>query len=101
MVEVAVGEKGVAYAPLFGGLLDRVLRGVRLMISHDHERIKAAVWSELVGAEWQRCILHFQRNALSRGPTAPAVGEFAEDLKLIKVKREKSAQALVEEFVSL
>ncbi len=100
-VEVAGSEQGVAYASLLRGLLDRGLRGVRLVISDDHEGIKAAVAGELPGTEWQRCVVHFERNVLSHVP-ASAMSEVAEDLKeIFKVRREKTARALAEEFVEL
>ncbi|HEV3477729.1 MAG TPA: IS256 family transposase [Rubrobacteraceae bacterium] len=100
-VEVAGSEKGAAYASLLRGLLDRGLRGVRLVVSDDHEGIKAAVAGELPGVEWQRCVVHFQRNVLAHVP-ASAMSEVAEDLKAIfKVRREKTARALAEEFVEL
>jgi putative transposase len=100
-VEVAGAEKSAAYASLLRGLLDRGLKGLRLVVSDDHEGIKAAVAGELPGVEWQRCTVHFQRNVLAPVP-AQAMGEVAEDLKAIfKVRREKTAKALAEEFVSL
>jgi putative transposase len=100
-VEVAGTEKGVAYASLLRGLLDRGLEGVRLVISDDHEGIKSAVAGELPGVEWQRCVVHFERNVLSSVP-AGAMGEVAEDLKAIfKLRRQRTAQALAEEFVEL
>jgi putative transposase len=100
-VEVAGSEKGAAYASLLRGLIDRGLSGVRLVISDDHEGIKAAVASELPGTEWQRCTVHFQRNVLSHVP-ASSISEVAEDLKAIfKVRREMTAETLVKEFVSL
>jgi transposase-like protein len=100
-VEVAGTEKGVAYTSLLRGLLDRGLEGVRLVISDDHEGIKSAVAGELPGVEWQRCVVHFERNVLSSVP-AGAMGEVAEDLKAIfKVRRQRTAQALAEEFVEL
>jgi transposase-like protein len=40
-VEVAGGEKAAAYSSLLRGLLDRGLKGVRLVISDSHEGIKA------------------------------------------------------------
>lgn len=65
-VEVAAGaEKGTAYASLLRGLIDRGLRGVRLVVSDDHEGIKTAVASELPGVDWQRWVVHFQRNVLA------------------------------------
>jgi putative transposase len=81
-VEVAGGEQSAAYAALLRGLLDRGLKGVRLVVNDDHEGIKAAVSSELPGAEWQRYSVHFQRNVLAYVP-AKAMGEVAEDLKAI------------------
>jgi len=100
-VEVAGSEKGVAYASLLRDLIDRGLSGVRLVVSDDHEGIKAAVAGELSGAQWQRCVVHFERNVLSRWP-ASEMSEVVEDLKAIfKVRREKTARALAEEFVEL
>ena len=100
-VEVAATEKGVAYASLLRGLIDRGLSGVRLVVSDDHEGIKAAVAAEMPGVEWQRCAVHFERNVLSHVP-AGEMSEVAEDLKAIfKVRREKTAMALAKEFVGL
>ena len=45
-------------------LTRRGLRGVKLVISDAHEGIKAAV-SKLLCAGWQRCRVHFMRNALA------------------------------------
>jgi putative transposase len=100
-VEVAGSEKAVAYASLLRGLLDRGLSGVKLVVSDDHKGIKSAVAGELPAADWQRCVVHFERNVLSHVP-ASSTGEVAEDLKAIfKVRREKTAKALAEEFVEL
>jgi putative transposase len=74
---------------------------VRLVVSDDHEGIKAAVAGELPGAEWQRCVVHFERNVLSHVP-ASEMSELAIDLKAIfKVRRQKTARALTEEFHEL
>ena len=45
-------------------LARRGLRGVKLVISDSHEGIKAAV-SKVLTATWQRCRVHFMRNALA------------------------------------
>jgi len=83
------------------GLVDRGLSGVQLVVSDDHEGIKAAVAGELPGAGWQRCVVHFERNVLSHVP-ASEMSEVANDLKAIfKVRRGKKARALAEEFVKL
>ena len=101
VVEVAGSEKGAAYTSLLRGLIDRGLKGVRLVVSDDHEGIKAAVAGELSGVKWQRCVVHFERNVLSHVP-ASSTAEVAEDLKAIfKVRRQKTALALAEEFIEL
>ena len=45
-------------------LARRGLRGVKLVISDAHEGLKAAV-AKVLNATWQRCRVHFQRNALA------------------------------------
>jgi transposase-like protein len=45
-------------------LARRGLRGVKLVISDAHEGLKAAI-SKTLSATWQRCRVHFMRNALA------------------------------------
>ena len=45
-------------------LTRRGLRGVKLVISDAHEGLKAAI-TKVLGATWQRCRVHFMRNALA------------------------------------
>ena len=45
-------------------LARRGLRGVRLVVSDAHEGLKAAI-TKVLGATWQRCRVHFMRNALA------------------------------------
>ena len=45
-------------------LARRGLRGVKLVVSDAHEGLKAAI-SKILGATWQRCRVHFMRNALA------------------------------------
>lgn len=46
------------------GLARRGLRGVKLVISDAHEGLKAAA-ARVLNATWQRCRVHFMRNALA------------------------------------
>ena len=65
---------GHGHRPVRGrALLDRLasrklarrgLRGVKLVISDAHEGLKAAI-SKILSATWQRCRVHFMRNALA------------------------------------
>lgn len=54
-VEMAAGEKSAAYSFLLRGLLDRGLSGVRLVVSDDHEGIKAAVSGACGGCSRWSC----------------------------------------------
>jgi transposase-like protein len=45
-------------------LARRGLRGVKLVVSDAHEGLKAAI-SKILSATWQRCRVHFMRNALA------------------------------------
>ena len=42
----------------------RGLRGVKLVVSDAHEGLKAAI-TKVLSATWQRCRVHFMRNALA------------------------------------
>ncbi len=63
-VEVADTESEATYHELFRSLKARGLRGVELVVSDDHEGLKAAVERHFQGASWQRCQVHYARNLL-------------------------------------
>lgn len=63
-VEVSDTESEAAYHELFRSLKSRGLKGVELVISDDHEGLKAAVARHFQGASWQRCQVHYARNLL-------------------------------------
>jgi putative transposase len=79
-VEPAGGERKEAWRNLLKGLVERGLRGVRLVISDDHPSIRQAVMAELPGASWQRCVVHFMRNVLAHVPQSER-GVVAEELQ--------------------
>jgi putative transposase len=63
-LELAAGnDEGSAWPAFIGGLVERGLSGVRLVISDAHPGLVAAVHAQLLGASWQRCRVHFTRNA--------------------------------------
>jgi transposase-like protein len=63
-LEVGTSEAEPIWTEFLRKLTRRGLRGVKLAISDAHEGIKAAV-SKVLSATWQRCRVHFQRNALA------------------------------------
>lgn len=63
---MAIGhsEAEVFWIDFLRGLARRGLRGVKLVISDAHEGIKASI-AKVFSATWQRCRVHFMRNALA------------------------------------
>ncbi|RYC28974.1 IS256 family transposase [Lichenibacterium minor] len=57
-------EAAVFWLGFLRGLEKRGLKGVRLVISDAHEGLKAAI-AQVFRATWQRCRVHFMRNALA------------------------------------
>ena len=64
---IGPSEAETFWADFLKRLTRRGLRGVKLVISDAHEGLKAAV-QRVVGATWQRCRVHFMRNALAYVP---------------------------------
>lgn len=69
-LDVGPSEDGSFWVRFLKGLVARGLRSVRLVVSDSHEGLKGAIESVLVGASWQRCRVHWMRNALSYVPKA-------------------------------
>jgi transposase-like protein len=63
-MEIGTSEAEPIWTEFLRKLTRRGLRGVKLVISDAHEGIKAAV-SKVLSATWQRCRVHFMRNALA------------------------------------
>jgi transposase-like protein len=63
-MDIGPSEAETFWTAFLRKLARRGLRGVKLVISDAHEGIKAAVSKVLIAA-WQRCRVHFMRNALA------------------------------------
>jgi transposase-like protein len=63
-IELAAGnDEGSAWPSFIRSLFGRGLHGVRLVISDDHAGLVKAIHEQLLGSGWQRCRVHFSRNA--------------------------------------
>jgi transposase-like protein len=63
-LELSAGnDEGSAWPRFLRSLVERGLHGVRLVISDDHAGLVRAVREQLLGSGWQRCRVHFTRNA--------------------------------------
>jgi putative transposase len=67
-VELANRESRTSWREFLERLKARGLRGVELVISDDHSGLKRALREVLSEAAWQRCYVHFLRNALDSLP---------------------------------
>src|ERR1700675_2700241 len=67
-VELANRESRSSWSDFLRGLKARGLNGVELAVSDDHAGLKAAIREVLPEAVWQRCYVHFLRNALDYVP---------------------------------
>ena len=63
-MDIGPSEAETFWTGFLRKLARRGLRGVKLVISDAHEGIKAAV-AKVLTATWQRCRVHFMRNALA------------------------------------
>jgi putative transposase len=67
-VELANRESRSSWSDFLRGLKARGLNGVELVVSDDHAGLKAAIREVFPEAVWQRCYVHFLRNALDYVP---------------------------------
>lgn len=67
-VEMAQRESQTSWKDFLLALCKRGLRGVEFVVSDDHPGLKRAIMEMLPGAVWQRCYVHFLRNALDHLP---------------------------------
>jgi len=79
-LDVGEVESGAFWTEFLRGLKKRGLSGVQLVISDDHDGLKAAI-ARVLASAWQRCTVHFVRDMLyhcrrdQRGLVAAALRE--------------------------
>jgi putative transposase len=67
-VDLANRESQTSWRDFLLGLKQRGLTGVEFVVSDDHAGLKKAIAEILATAVWQRCYVHFLRNALDYLP---------------------------------
>ncbi len=67
-VDVGPSEEEAFWQQFLRALVERGLAGVQLVTSDAHAGLKRALTTVLQGASWQRCRVHFVRNALALVP---------------------------------
>ncbi len=66
-LHIGPSEAETFWATFLKSLVKRGLRGTKLVISDAHEGLKGAI-RRVMGASWQRCRVHWMRNALAYVP---------------------------------
>ena len=66
-LDVGAAETAAFWREFLRCLVRRGLAGVQLVVSDAHQGLKAAI-AQVLGAPWQRCTVHFLRDALGHCP---------------------------------
>lgn len=80
---VSLCEAEVHWRDFLRSLLDRGMRGVKLVVSDDHAGLKAAREATLPGTPWQRCQFHLMQNAMAYVPKIAMRSEVAQGLRRV------------------
>jgi putative transposase len=67
-VELAGRESLTSWRDFLVGLKERGLHGIEFVVSDDHAGLRRSLMEILPEAAWQRCYVHFLRNALDHMP---------------------------------
>jgi putative transposase len=86
-VDLANRESTSSWRDFLLGLKQRGLYGVEFVVSDDHPGLKQAIREVLPEAAWQRCYVHFLRNALDHLPRR-ANDDCLQELRWIYDRRE-------------
>jgi putative transposase len=86
-VELANRESQTSWKDFLLGLKSRGLRGVELVVSDDHPGLKRAIAAVIPEAVWQRCYVHFLRNARDHLPRK-AVDDCMQELRWLYDRRD-------------
>lgn len=86
-VELAHRESQTSWKDILLALRTRGLRGVEFVVSDDHPGLKRAIAEVIPEAVWQRCYVHFLRNALDHLPRK-AVDDCLQELRWLYDRRD-------------
>ena len=99
-VDSEQSESEVHWRRVLAGLKERGMHGVQLIISDNHDGLKAARQATLPGIPWQRCQMHLQQNAQAYVTKASLKGEVASDIRSVFNARSlEDARRLLAEIV--
>lgn len=80
-ISCSLSEAEVHWRSFLESLMQRGLKGVKLLISDDHAGLKAALRAVMPSVPWQRCLFHLAQNAQSYAPNQPMRREIAQAVR--------------------
>jgi len=100
---VSLSEAEVHWRGFLRSLLDRGMRGVKLVVSDDHGGLGAARDAALPGVPWQRCQFHLIQNAMAYVPKQSMRSEVAQGMRRVfnaddRNEADRRLRQLVEDY---
>lgn len=100
-VSVSLSEAQVHWRNFLESLLERGLKGVKLIISDDHSGLRKARQALFTGVPWQRCQFHLQQNASQYVPRKKMRQEVAADIQgVFQAPNREQAEAYLKQVVT-
>lgn len=99
-LEIVDTESCESWSWFFRKLLERGLKGVKLVISDAHAGLKKAISEVLLGASWQRCKVHFMRNILAAVPKTQKEAVGADLKPLFHQSSRAAAMMIVDQLIA-
>ena len=97
---VALSEAEIHWRAFISSLLDRGMRGVKMVVSDAHVGLKKAMQAAMPSVPWQRCQCHLQRNAQAYVPKVSMKGPVAGALRQIFTAADRAeADQKLKDFV--
>ena len=99
-VSVSMSEAEPHWREFLQRLKDRGMHGVEMVVSDEHQGLKAALRATFPGVPWQRCQVHLQKNAAAYVPKAHMKSEVARTIReIFNAPDREEAERLLEKAV--
>jgi transposase-like protein len=99
-VSVSLSEAQEHWRNFMESLLERGLKGVKLIISDDHAGLRKARQALFTGVPWQRCQFHLQQNASQYVPRKKMLQEVSADIRgIFQAPNREQAEAYLKQVV--
>lgn len=82
-VDSDISENEVHWRRVLSRLIERGMHGLKLIVSDNHDGLRAAREATLSGVPWQRCQMHLQQNAQAHVTKAALKAEVSSDIRSV------------------